>query len=237
MVTSNHIQILDQIEWLVSVKHPSRLLKTEFGFATGTDADALLARSCHALQVHGANLVDGQAANPKAQNRPEADGLYTTLRGETVAVKTADCLPILMRGESPDGERAIALAVHAGWRGFCAGIISNAVSMTRRTGITAETLNIIIGPAICSRHFEIGPEVLDAIHQHRPRDAGFFVQKGKGDRWHADLQTGAALELTELGVKPSRITVVRQCTHEDASIPSYRRDGKGCGRLVSWIKL
>ena len=53
----------------------------------------------------------------------EGDALLEDTPGSVVAVKTADCLPILLVDER---HRAVA-AVHAGWRGTVAGIAQRAV--------------------------------------------------------------------------------------------------------------
>ena len=54
----------------------------------------------------------------------EGDALLENLPGSVVAVKTADCIPVLLVDER---SRAVA-AVHAGWRGTAARIVSGAVA-------------------------------------------------------------------------------------------------------------
>ena len=53
----------------------------------------------------------------------QADASYTNESGVVCAVMTADCLPLLVC--STDG--AQVAAIHAGWRGLLAGVISNTV--------------------------------------------------------------------------------------------------------------
>lgn len=206
-----------------------------WGITTGKEADDTLSRAAHVLQVHGRTVLPATAAqsHERAGQRPEADGLFSISPGDVVAVKTADCLPILF---SATGPLPFAMAIHAGWRGFCAGIIEEGLNQATKNGISPADLSVVIGPAISAHHFEIGPEVLAALVTHSGiQQAARFTQKGVADRWHADLQTAAVIDLMKHGIQPQNITVVRVCTFE-SGLPSYRRDGKGCGRLVSWVE-
>src|SRR5262245_45158641 len=60
-------------------------------------------------QVHGVRVL----AAADLDDRPEADGLLVGSPGRLVGVVTADCVPVLL----VDRRRAVAAAVHAGWRG------------------------------------------------------------------------------------------------------------------------
>src|SRR5689334_5762240 len=59
----------------------------------GVGADRVSAH--HVRQVHGTTIVDAPMDPPKAESFAEADGLATTAPGSRIAVKTADCLPVL----------------------------------------------------------------------------------------------------------------------------------------------
>lgn len=128
------------------------------------------------------------------------------------------------------------MAIHAGWRGFCSGILAEGMQQAILNGINPSDLQVVIGPTISAQYFEIGPEVLGALIAHSGEEkTAFFTHKGVADRWHADLQTGAVLELLSLGIQRQKISVVRICTYA-SEFPSYRREGKGCGRIVSWVE-
>lgn len=229
MISNKTLRLLADVSWHADHGFTG-FTGTAWGIASGAEADDKLSRSAHAVQIHGRLVIPaGAVANP---DRPEADGIFTTTPGQMVAVKTADCLPVLF---SSKGEAPFAMAIHAGWRGFCAGILREGIKQARTRGIEPGSMRVMVGPAICSRHFEIGPEVVDALLAHSGEAlAATFLSKGKADRWHADLQTAAVLDLLDAGFHTRDIHVVRVCTFE-SDFPSYRRDGKGCGRLVSWI--
>ena len=200
-----------------------------WGVDTGAAAEEILSRSRHVVQIHGRTVL----AADEISGKTEADGIFTTIPDTVVAVKTADCLPLLF---SAKAGKPLAMAIHAGWRGFCAGIIQEGVRQATSAGAKMSSMRVTIGPAICAHHFEIGPEVVAALVAHSGENAAMnYLSKGKGDRWHADLQTAAVIDLIGLGFNPADIEVIRLCTFE-AKLPSYRRDGKGCGRLVSWVR-
>ena len=71
------------------------------------------------------NQVHGTAVRIAGKPAPiEADAAIAREPGATVAVLTADCLPILICAKSGD---EIA-AIHAGWRGLAAGVIEATIS-------------------------------------------------------------------------------------------------------------
>jgi copper oxidase (laccase) domain-containing protein len=75
----------------------------------------------------------------------QGDALLENAPGAVVAVRTADCIPILL----VDARLRAVAAVHAGWRGTVAGIARNAVeTMGARFGSLPADLHAAIGPGI-----------------------------------------------------------------------------------------
>jgi YfiH family protein len=172
-------------------------------------------------------------------DRPAADAIMTT-EYRVVAVRTADCLPILLA--TSDGQWVAA--VHAGWRGFSRGILSKTLELATQLH-PKKTLLAMVGPSISRERFEVGPEVLDALRSADTRlsDAAFnlSVAKGLGDRWHVDLSLAAACQLLEYDIDPNSIEVMQSCTYQDTQghhhrWHSYRRDGRNCGSNWTWIQ-
>jgi len=164
-----------------------------------------------AAQVHGTAVV-AVAGDPPAPSAMEGDALVTDVPGVAVGVVTADCLPILLAG--PDGR--VVAAVHAGWRGTLAGVANAALTVLRE-------------------RYEVGPEVSAAVREHFPRWADRVLAPGPGGRDHLDLVSLNALQLAAAGVRDVRDQGA--CTRCDAArFHSYRRDGAGAGRMVSWIR-
>ena len=53
--------------------------------------------------------------------------LVTDQPGVMVAVRTADCVPVLVH----DPQRRVVAAIHAGWRGAVVGIVPKTIGLMR----------------------------------------------------------------------------------------------------------
>ena len=176
----------------------------------------------HANQVHGAVVV--MASEVALAKRPEADALVSF--GELcVGVRVADCVPILVG----DRESGAVAAIHAGWKGFVAGVIPAALA---KLG-AGSRLVAAIGPCIGPCCFEVGEEVAATIE----RAAGVRVSRPSkaDDKRLVDLRAGARAHLARCGVAPASIDDVEGCTRcDEARFFSYRRSAE-TGRMLAAI--
>ncbi len=157
----------------------------------------------------------------------EADASYCDKRNLTCVVMTADCLPLLVC----DRAGTQVAAIHAGWRGLCAGIIEKTIL---EMGLPADQLLVWLGPAIGSQAFEVGDDVREAFLVQSVLANTAFVQHKKY-HWLADIYLLARQRLTALGI--SAIYGGEFCTYQqDELFFSYRRDGV-TGRMASFISL
>lgn len=169
-----------------------------------------------AIQVHGARVVDEHAGDV------EADAIVSTSPDRVVAVRVADCVPILYT--APGG----VAAVHAGWRGTAAGITLQALrALCERVGVEPAQVRAAIGPCICGSCYEVGPEVLAGVGA-----------VAVGDRWrvgvrNVDLAEANASVLRAAGVQ---VDVLGACTRCGTGFWSHRRDGAAAGRQVGAIR-
>jgi len=100
-------------------------------------------------QVHGASVVE--VTHPGDHAGVEADAAFTRVIGACLAVRTADCIPLVLMGDGVIG------VVHAGWRGLAAGVV-------RATIDAMETVDrAYIGPHIRAGCYEFGPDQLDVV--------------------------------------------------------------------------
>lgn len=106
-----------------------------------------------AVQVHGTAIAE-HTAPWKAVLRLEGFDAHLVRTAGAAAVTVADCVPVFVA--HPDGTVAIA---HAGWRGTADGILPALVERITATGRRANDLHVHLGPAICGRCYEVGPEV------------------------------------------------------------------------------
>ena len=149
----------------------------------------------------------------------EGDALLEDQPGSVVAVKTADCIPILLVDER---RRAVA-AVHAGWRGTAARIAADAVAaMGERFGTRPEDLHAAIGPGIGACCYEVGPEV-----------AAQFGGQGRG---HIDLTAANRRQLEEAGVTP-RASLCVEFVHHVPGARSSTPSGATRKRPAACIRL
>ncbi len=174
-------------------------------------------------QIHSARVVLVQ--EPGGQG--EADALITDRSGFVLAVRTADCVPILIA--DPD-HHAVA-AIHAGWRGAVSRIVVGSVeAMRQHFGSDPAALIAAIGPAIGRCCFEVGPEVAAEF-------AALFPERHDlASKTYIDLPEANRRQLMEAGLKADRISSASACTRCDAAqFHSYRRDREQSGRMVTAI--
>jgi YfiH family protein len=186
-------------------------------------------------QVHGTEaLVVNRALSPTDRFVGGWDALVTDQPGIMVAVRTADCVPILIH----DSKRRVVAAVHAGWRGAVAGIVPKTLALLEaRFGSCLEHVRISIGPSAGVCCYEVDEPVLDRLCREFP-DWNKVVRTGRDGKVHLDLKTLVKEQARALGATPKSITTVNLCTicHEDLFY-SYRREKKVNGTMISAIGL
>ncbi|MCP9438522.1 MAG: peptidoglycan editing factor PgeF [Nitrospira sp.] len=187
-------------------------------------------------QVHGTDpLVVDRALTPDDRFLGGWDALITDQPGIMVAVRTADCVPVLLH----DPRRAVVAAVHAGWRGAVAGIVERTVGvMTARFGTSPEHLRVSIGPSAGGCCYEVDEPVLEGVYRACSQPEKVVRSRRGGKKGYLDLKLLVRQQALAVGVKPNAISSVNVCTicHGDLFF-SYRRDGKVVGTMVSAIGL
>ena len=175
-------------------------------------------------QQHGAGVLDLDASGDAGRI---ADASFTRRPGRVCAILTADCLPVLFASDSGG---AVA-AAHAGWRGLTAGVIE---AMVQALAVPPQSLLAWLGPGIGRAHFEIGPEVREALLSRDPEAGHAFELNARG-RYLADLALLAQRRLERLGIE--RIYGGDACTYASPGrYFSHRRDGR-TGRQATLIWL
>ena len=112
---------------------------------------------CWVHQVHGHRVLTVRQG-AEFENGQPADALVCDDPQRVVAVRVADCVPILLA--SDDGR--VVAAVHAGWRGVVGGVVGAAIdAMRREFGVPSARLLAAIGPCIGPEAFEVGAEVAE----------------------------------------------------------------------------
>jgi YfiH family protein len=183
-------------------------------------------------QVHGDQVVIlKNAGEDKGGNKKKADAIINKVPGRPIAVKTADCVPILFAHP-----RGLIGAVHAGWRGSGEEILKKTLEVAvREFQIKAHEIQIAIGPTICREHYEVGAEVAGKF----PQESYPGVLKPFGEKFLLDLQRVNFFQALKAGILEKNIRIFSPCTFEYSEWYSYRRSLKEgnqeAGRNYSWI--
>ena len=179
-------------------------------------------------QIHSGLVVAIDDASA-ASDAVAGDAVITGLRGITLGVQTADCVPILLA----DVEGRAAAAIHAGWRGTAARITEITVAkMVQKFQLRPESLRASIGPHIGACCYDVGEDVVRAIP-----NAAVATRPGWA-RPHLDLGRANRQQLADAGIPETQIESSSLCTKCRLDLfHSYRRDGKRMGHMLSVIGL
>ncbi len=206
-------------------------------------------------QVHGDRLIKTESKNltvaqmaaaqgatsTNSPHLPEADAQWTDEKIISLAVKTADCMPVIIC--SP--QTGISLAIHAGWRGVQQKIISK--SITALNLQNDPRLGIFIGPHIQHHSFEVDRDVaMELLKAHNiayfQGDISSSVQQFEvfmkdrspsdiiyehGTKFYVNLAALVSWELLRLYLPAQQIIISSKDTKKDVNYYSFRRGEKG----------
>jgi YfiH family protein len=162
--------------------------------------------------VHGNDV--GQVDGPNSEPVPEVDALVTTVTGVALLVLAADCVPLILG----DGGNGVVAVVHAGWRGVRSDVVGTTLTSMVELGARPDRIRAVVGPAICGRCYAVPRERFDEVVAVAP-DAASVAE---GGRPGLDLRAAVVSRLRAAGVTSQ---LHGGCTHETASLFSFRRDG------------
>lgn len=207
------------------------------GSASGPDADGVIAnfrliagefgvpadQVVRVSQVHGRDVHVVRPGDVlPAQPMPKVDGLVTTRSDVVLAVRAADCLPVLLYGDGVIG------AAHSGRKGMYVGVVPATVDAMRELGATNVTA--VLGPYACGKCYEVPDEMRAEVAARVPAS---YSETSWGTP-AIDVAAGVKAQLAELDVEVVDATA---CTIESENLYSYRREGPESGRMAGLIKL
>lgn len=214
------------------------------GLYSGDDTDTVIQNRtllCEALkiplthlfvpkEVHGDRIIqiDNQSLLLPVENRDsflECDAMFTTLPNVCLGVTTADCVPILIYNR----EATVVAAVHAGWKGVVKEIVPKTIDVLQSAlNMKPNSLKVMVNACISQKNFEVGEEVAACF------DAS-VVDRINYAKPHVDLRKSVLDQILQAGVEEQNILVSNDCTYDNQSFFSARRDGFASGRLLSGI--
>lgn len=162
-------------------------------------------------QIHGRLVLSVDVPG----NAGDGDALVTSTSALPVAITTADCVPLVLRGV---GRVSV---VHCGWRGITQGIVEEATRVFESDGSIIDTA--VIGPHIGQCCYEVGPDVIEALGAHESRTT----------RGTPSVDLAAAITSRLPNVE---VTDVGICTHHDIRFHSFRESNTLLRQItVAWI--
>lgn len=181
------------------------------------------------LQIHSDQIIE--LNSPTEPLSEEGDGVITQLKGLSIGVQTADCVPILIAHKR---QECIA-SVHAGWRGTLAGILSKTIERILKLGYKPKDLLIALGPHIQGSCYEIKNEVIDALDTNLKKPP-FLTQKD--GKYFLNLREINLYQAKALGIPAENLWASLDCTHCQENIyHSFRREKNHQYTQVALIHL
>ena len=167
-------------------------------------------------QVHGDVIIDADTI-VDYDLEPEADAAITTKKDLILAIKTADCVPVIFSAD--DG--AIIGAAHCGWRGAKANIIDKLAKMMRNRG--CKNIKALIGPAIKQASYEVDKNFYLSFLKDHSSHNDFFVKSSCNiDRYMFDLPGFVRFKLHSADIND--IDLIEEDTYSmSEKYPSFRR--------------
>jgi polyphenol oxidase len=208
-------------------KEEIRANRGKLASAMGIESQQLIFPS----QVHQTRIVHVTSGMDKSELM-ETDALITNVPGMCLAVMSADCVPILLY----DKNNGAVAAIHSGWRGTVAKILSKTLEeMNARYGTMGKDIVAAIGPSVCQESYEVGEEVIESVMTSFANADQLLVattqNKAKLDLWEANRS-----QLIDFGVREEDIEVSNLCTVKNNNYFFSARKGDS-GRFAAGIML
>ena len=166
-----------------------------------------------AVQVHGEEVATHRDVWTGWRRIEGVDAHIITAARGAAAVTIADCIPVFVA--HPSG--AVAM-VHAGWRGTAAQLLPKVIAAMK---LPSAELVIHLGPGICGRCYEVGPDVYERL-------TGWQTIRHR----HVDLRALLAEQAKQAGVV--EVSASAWCTKCDCDRFYSHRAGDA-GRQIAVI--
>ena len=180
-------------------------------------------------QTHSSNVA---FADGSKRYFADTDGFVTSVPGVFVAVKTADCQPVLFA----DPVNRVVGACHAGWRGTMKGIAAKTVSLMIKNGAEAKNIIAAQGPCIKPCCFLVKDDFVSEFKKNSPNLLRFVAETNGA--YHANISGMNEYVLLSAGLEKENIHICGECTcHNADKYFSHRRQGISRGTMLSVIGM
>ncbi len=188
------------------------------------------ATSCWLVHSTDAIVVDEPQ---RGVHLPQADALITDLPDTPLAMRYADCVPLIAYDPV---KSAIGLA-HAGWRGTVHGMAAKLIEAMQSAYWCRPTdIEVLIGPAISQHNYQVGEEVVAQAANYFGDSAAVIWRDPQDGTAYLDLWRANRLDLARQGVR--KVQIVDICTHDNTRDFFSHRAEQGCtGRFGVVVSL
>ncbi len=191
--------------------------------AIGFRADSIVFTN----QIHSATVLT--VGKGEVGKTYDCDGFVTKDKGVTLAVRSADCVPLLFF----DPEAEVIGAVHAGWRGTVERIQQNCVAGMCKLGSKPQNIRVAIGACIHKCCYKVGEDFRNILYEKLGRN---ITDRYVSTDLYADLVGLNTELLCEVGVKDITASEDCTCCHSDLYFSHRASKGKR-GVMSAFISL
>jgi len=210
------------------------------------------------VQMHQIHSPIIHRIGSSSEPHPNAgDGLITNVPGVLIAVKVADCIPVI----AVDPVRRAVGAFHAGWRGTAQRIVQKGIGeMRRQFGSDPKDILVSIGQGIGVCCYQVGDEVIEQFRSqfayadelveevfdshslHTKYPLLFLNQRAPGHGElpkvpHLDLVKANTRQAIEAGVPKKNIEALNLCTACRTDIFFSHRKEHVTGRMMAAVGI
>ncbi len=182
-------------------------------------------------QTHSNKVVEIKNVNYKKMVR--ADAMITKMRGISLGVLTADCVPIILY----DSKNKIIGCIHAGWRGAFKDIIKNTIHKFKKMSLNAKVY-ASVGPCIGYKNYEVDNKFYKRFILRSQKNKIYFSKKNKEKKLF-NLRKYVTDKLKQCKVIVDQVN--RDTFAEKNNFFSFRRScklkQKDYGRCISTIGI
>lgn len=189
-------------------------------------------RVCTVWQVHGADTVIANEPIPNRKWLNRADGMVTNQPGTPLAMRFADCVPLLFY----DSSKEVIGVAHAGWRGTLGGAQLSVIDTMREAfGCNPADIQVGIGPSIGPDHYQVGEEVVEAASALFDDLTG-VIRRAEDGSAYLNLWEANRRILEKAGVGEIEVAELCTATHTDEFF-SHRAEKGKTGRFGAVVSL
>ena len=180
-------------------------------------------------QTHSSKVVEIKKNNYK--KKIIADAMITKMKGYSLGVLTADCVPIILY----DTKNEIIGCIHAGWRGALLGVIRNTIAKIKKIS-SGNKIYACIGPCIGKKNYEVDKNFYKMFMAKSKNNKIYFSNKNKNKKLF-NLRKFITNKLIKSNINVDQVD--RDTFAEKSNFFSYRRScklkQKDYGRCISTI--